>query len=220
MADDQPTPEEAEAVAPAVTPIVTLLTPNGGEVIPAGDQFEITWTAEATAAQFDLSFSQNNGDTWHPIVQGVEGTSYLWTVPATAPRRFVPSCWLRIVARDALGTRIGADRSNGYFKIEVIRVLTPAPGTVLHSGEPTTITWWTTPTPWVPVGYHKVLFSRDAGLHWKVLLSATHGDPGSIEWTPQVARERSRCVILVIQYDLSGRILGSDVSDGLFTIEP
>ncbi len=61
---------------------VRPLSPNGGEVIPAGSTHLIQWKAPTQAASFKLKYSIDNGVTWLPIAEGLSDTrEYVWQVP-------------------------------------------------------------------------------------------------------------------------------------------
>ena len=62
--------------------VLTLLSPNGGEVISSEVVYTIQWEAPPEAVQFDLMYSMDNGITWNSIADGITGTSYDWYVPA------------------------------------------------------------------------------------------------------------------------------------------
>jgi hypothetical protein len=42
---------------------MTLLTPNGGEVLASGFPYTISWTAPSSAVKFKLKYSVDNGRT-------------------------------------------------------------------------------------------------------------------------------------------------------------
>ena len=60
---------------------VTLLSPNGGEIIQSGSIHNIKWIATPEAESFKLQFSLNNGTDWVTIAKGIGGTNYDWQVP-------------------------------------------------------------------------------------------------------------------------------------------
>ncbi|MFW9985204.1 MAG: hypothetical protein ACFFDJ_01400, partial [Candidatus Odinarchaeota archaeon] len=60
-------------------PLVTLVQPDGGENI--NGTYTIQWTHDDYDDQpltTDLFYSFDNGSTWHPIVTGLDNTSYAW----------------------------------------------------------------------------------------------------------------------------------------------
>ena len=61
--------------------VITVLTPNGGEQIEGGSNYDITWSS--TDVEFvDIEYSINNGASWNSIVDSVQSTGiYLWETP-------------------------------------------------------------------------------------------------------------------------------------------
>ncbi len=60
-------------------PLVTLVQPDGGENI--NGTYTIQWTHDDYDGQpltTDLFYSFDNGSTWHPIVTGLDNTSFVW----------------------------------------------------------------------------------------------------------------------------------------------
>lgn len=64
-------------------PAVKLLSPNGGEVIPANTLRTITWDNFGNLDHtVRLELSRNNGTTWTPIINSTDNDgSYTWNVP-------------------------------------------------------------------------------------------------------------------------------------------
>ncbi|MBI3193159.1 MAG: T9SS type A sorting domain-containing protein [Ignavibacteriae bacterium] len=63
---------------------VTVLSPNGGETIYGGTNYNITWSSQNIATVM-LEYSLNNGGTWTTINTSTSATtgSYIWTVPVS-----------------------------------------------------------------------------------------------------------------------------------------
>ncbi len=87
-------------------PMVTLLKPLGGEVIPGGATYQIQWQSDDNVgvASQQVDLSTDGGKTFPTsIAAGLSGTqqSYTWIVPATIP----PSrtAMVRVTATDAAG---------------------------------------------------------------------------------------------------------------------
>ena len=97
---------------------LTLLSPNGGEIIPAGSTYAISWGAPAYPAgtTFRLQYS-TNGTRWIQIARDLTGSSYVWTVPLLT--RTASRARVRVQAYNARGRRIATDTSNGPFTISV-----------------------------------------------------------------------------------------------------
>ena len=184
--------------------VVTVISPNGGEVIPSGSTYSIRW-APSNAVKFRLRYSINGGSTWKTIAKNVTGTSYSWTVPI--PNNNKPNCFVNVTGYNASGGIIGEDTSDGPFTIEVVKVTSPDGGEVLHPGEPWPITWRTNQTI-RPVASVKLYYSINGGASWKPIQTVV----------PNVSS--SNCKVKVVLKDAFGKTVGSDVSDGVFTIQP
>jgi hypothetical protein len=192
-----------------------LITPNGGEVISSGSTYTVTWSAPPEAVKFKLQYSLNNGSTWKLIAKNLTGTSYNWTVPC--PNNNKVNSLVKVIGFNASGTKVGEDVSDSTFTIEVIKVTSPDGGETLTSGTIHTITWQTNGTI-RPVASVKLSYSTNGGSTWKAIKTLT-GNPGSYNWTvPNVTS--STCKVKVVLKDSGGVTVGSDMSDGLFTIQP
>jgi hypothetical protein len=106
----------AAAFADSTAPTVTVLAPNGGEVLSGGAHANLTWSAADTAgvASVDLFLSRAGAAGPFDSIathQANTGT-YDWIVtgPATA------TAFLKVVARDAAGNT-GSDVSDAAFAI-------------------------------------------------------------------------------------------------------
>ena len=96
-------------------PTVTVLTPNGGEMLPTGGFFTITWEADDNVSVFGdtLFLSLDGGVTWEVIdIQSGNPQSYYWNIP------FTPSteCKVKVVVYDG-ANNTAADESDSVFEI-------------------------------------------------------------------------------------------------------
>lgn len=104
-------------VSSSAAPSVRVLSPNGGELLPARAATTIKWEASDPDGlrRFDVSVSRDGESfTALPGCANLGGTarSCSWT-PATTGPRF----WIRVAAVDAAGNT-GQDKSNQPFSIE------------------------------------------------------------------------------------------------------
>jgi hypothetical protein len=108
-------------------PVVTLLSPLGGESFAGGSTVSIEWTAEAreTLRSFDVQASYDAGRTWHPIALDLPGisTSFDWRLPANAG---IGDVRVRVIARDGRFQNSATD--SGPFSI--------LSGAMFHRGDP------------------------------------------------------------------------------------
>ena len=196
----------------------TLITPNGGEVIPSGSTYTIKWGTFPGATSFKLMYSMNKGKKWKLIDGGMTGTSFDWQVP-TSPKN-KKKCLVKVIGYDASGRKVGADTSDSTFTIEVAKVTFPNGGETLASGYPYTITWTTNETKGA-VAKVVLKYTQNGGVTWEKITAIEGIDPETHLWTvPGVPKTKSKCKVKVVLKDASGNPIGSDRSDSYFTIQP
>jgi len=199
-----------------VSPLI-LTAPNGGEVIPSGSTYAIQWVAPPEMVSFKLKYSMDNGKTWKPIASGIADTSYGWAVPR--PPKNKKKCLVKVIGYDGSDKKVGADKSDSKFTIEVVKVTWPNGGETLTSGDMPTITWTTHETR-KDVARVILKYTKNGGKRWKKIDRLAE-DTGTYEWTvPDVLRRKRKCKVKVVLKDAKGNTVGSDTSDGYFTIEP
>jgi len=107
--------------APPAPTTVTVLSPNGGEILVSGEIFTITWSAPATATRFKLQYSLNSGKSWHAVIsRKIAGTSHGWKVPRITSKRTVEltGCLVKVTGYDSKGHVVGTAQSDEPFTIE------------------------------------------------------------------------------------------------------
>ena len=208
------------------TPLTTrILQPNGGESVAAGEFYPIEWEAPIDATKFKLQYSLDNGSTWKAIAPGfLTGTSYNWPVPVPSNNKL--KCLVRVnaywIGYNGNNVKIGTDVSDAPFTIEVLTLDAPNGGEpALTSGDQFLITWTTNPNV-PPVKRVQLSYTLDNGVTWKTInTTGDSSDDGSFLWNvPEVTEEKNNCKVKIVLKDASGKTLGSDVSDGVFTIQP
>jgi hypothetical protein len=197
---------------------VKVLTPNGGEIIPSGQIYQIQWEAPETAVKFTLKYSLNNGMTWTTISNNITGNSYNWLVPKPANNMF--KCLIMVIAYNANNLKVGEDKSDKPFTIEVIKLNSPNGGETLSSGMIYNIIWTTNGTI-RPVSKVILSYTLNGGISWSNIYTFTGSNPGIYTWTvPTVTATKTKCKIKIVLKDDAGRTIGTDISDGFFTINP
>jgi len=94
-------------------PIITVIYPNGGEILTNGEL--ITWnTIDESTTNITIEYSNNNGSSWSFIVQNISDTgSYLWdTTTVSEGENYL----IKITAIDNYN-QIGIDQSDHVFSI-------------------------------------------------------------------------------------------------------
>jgi hypothetical protein len=204
---------EAYTIVPP-PPSITLLSPNGSEIIPSGSAYMIQWSAPSNAVKFDLKYSMNNGTTWKSIATKITGTSYNWIVPC--PNNNKKTSFVKVIGYNSFGAVVGQDVSNSTFTIEVVKILSPNGGEYSSPGTTQAITWRTNCTI-RPVAKVELYYTTGGGI-WNLITTRTINN-GSYPWTlPYVSSTKYK--VKVILKDSAGTVIGNDVSDKVFTIKP
>ena len=73
----------SDAVFTILPPSITVLTPNGGEVVPIDAYYTVTWQTQGTVSGVVIWYSTNNGIDWAVVVPPNTGNidSYDWFAP-------------------------------------------------------------------------------------------------------------------------------------------
>jgi C1A family cysteine protease/uncharacterized OB-fold protein len=194
---------------------VTVLQPNGGEVMPPGKTYTTRWTAPVQAVKFKLLYSMDNGATWILMTSGATGTSYDWTVPKPASN--ANSCYVKVVGYSASNVSVGEDESDKPFAIGVVKLFSPNGGEVLESGDIHQIQWEINGTKY-PVATQKLYYTMDGGATWN-LITALNGALRTYDWTvPVPTSNKNSCYVKVVAYSASNANVGEDKSDKPFAI--
>ena len=219
---------------PFTIEVVTVIKPNGGEALHAGEDATIEWRGCSDAVKFDLMFSLDNGLTWHfiddentpGVIEGkrVTGTSFTTKVlpPDTGNKT---SCLIKVIAYNGAGKQIGSDASDKPFKIDVVTLTSPnGGGTPLKQNDITNVTWTAYETN-EPITKVQLFYTKDGGVTYNLITTLSGAyPPGDYSqlWTipPVGTTPKTKCKVKVLLKDARGVIRGSDVSDNFLTIEP
>ena len=200
---------------------VNITSPNGNEVIATGDNYDITWETNAASNEIlyvELSYSTNDGDTWDLIAMqpGNSGT-YEWEIPTFTKN--MTNCRIKLQAFDSNLKRLGIDKSDNPFTIEVMKVTSPDGEDSLISGDMYSITWMSNSTK-DPVDKVKIKFTKNGGKTWETVANVI-GNPEEYVWrVPGVSKTKKKCRVTAVQKDSAGNTVGKATSEGYFTIEP
>ena len=203
--------------------VLAVTSPNGGEVVPSGDTYDITWQTNGTESEVDsveLFYSRDGGTTWKLIEEALIGNpgTYEWTVPGQ--KKNLKNCLVKVKALDVSGNKVAVDKSDATFTIAVLEVTSPNGGETLTSGDIHTITWTTNETK-AEVTKVKLFYTQNGGDRWIKIDTLTGGGPGTYDWTvPSVNNVKTECRVKVELKDAQGNIVGKATSDSYFTIFP
>ncbi len=162
-----------------IAPALTLIVPNGGEVVAAGDVIPITWLNEGATNYYTLDYSSNGGSTWNSIIfnQQIAGNTYNWTVPAGLGTNYL----VRII--DGVdGCK--SDISDASFEVASsvpgqVAVLSPNGLEVWESCTQRQINWDNINTS----DYFDLDYSTDGGNTWNNIVSNYFSLTGNYLWT-------------------------------------
>jgi hypothetical protein len=110
----------ADAISAAMVTLqgISILSPNGGEVLTSGSKQNIQWQTPSgnPAAEVKLYYTRNSGKTWKLIkrLKGSSGT-YIWNVPKTG--KIQDKYLIKAVMRDSSG-KSATDTSDSPFTIQ------------------------------------------------------------------------------------------------------
>lgn len=199
----------------SATPIITVVSPNGGENLTVGDVYEITWTDENVSGTdlIEIRLSTDGGDNYSILNDGtfaMYSGSYNWTVPNNVGTNN------RIQIANT--TQAVADESDAAFAISAapvptVTVITPNGGENLTVGNVYEITW--TEANFPDTDLIEIRWSADGGDNYSILNDGTFAMyGGSYNWTvPNNIGSNNRIQIANTTRGVS------DVSNGVFAIQ-
>ncbi len=195
------------SIVPA--PDIKVVTPNGGETVQSGTNYEIRWTSE-NVENVRIEYTLNGGAVWTTIINTTPSIgTYLWT---NVPNTNSLQCKIRV--SDAHnGTPF--DISDQNFQItnlvvKSIKVISPNGGEDWEAGTQQNITWNSSGIEKV-----KIELSSNKGASWSVLVDNYTG--GAYQWTIGETLNSSQCQIRISEAPINTI---SDISDGVFIISP
>ena len=192
---------------------ITVISPNGGEILNGCQTSNITWTRQGTSNYFNLDYSTDNGVTWNFMAsnyyQSGTNCSYSWTIPNISSTQ-------ALVRVYDFNNNIVKDSSNTIFTINpALTITAPNGGETWQGGTSRTITW----TQGVGASnYWTIRYSTNSGNTWTTIVSNTYITNGQYVWNNIPNIPSGNCLIQV--YDHQNSSCRIDASDNLFTITP
>ncbi len=186
-------------------PMISILSPNGGEVWSIGSNQSINWTSVNTSGAVKIELSRDNGATWEALTDSTKDDG---AFELTVDGPVSDNCL--VMVSDVNGTPY--DVSETFFRIDEplsVTVLTPNGGEVWRIGTQQEITWTAEN---VSDTLH-IQLSRDNGSTWEILTTEA-GNTGS--WTWIVNEPISELCLIRVYAPISDL---SDESDNVFTID-
>jgi hypothetical protein len=207
----------SDEISTSIGPI-EFISPNYTEIIPAGTEYTVEWKAVPEADHFKLRYSLNKGKNWIAIEKGILGTTFNWLVPT--PTRNKKKCLMKVIAYDSADKKTAEEISAAFFTIEVIRITSLNGDDTLISGNTYNIEWDTHGTK-EEIAKVVLKYTVNGGNKWNRIKTIKGNNPGNYSWTvPDVTKAKNKCKVKVELKDTNGNSLGTDSSNGYFTIEP
>ncbi|MBN1695370.1 T9SS type A sorting domain-containing protein [candidate division WOR-3 bacterium] len=182
---------------------ITVVHPNGGEIVLAGSNQNITWNSNGTSGNVHIEFSDNNGANWSDVIASTTDDGIHSCVIPDTPS---DSCLIRVSDTDGSPS----DVSDAVFTIsrDSIAVTSPNGGEDWKVDSIYDVTWTSNLTS----GNVHIEYSTNSGSSWSDVIASTTDD-GTHSWTipntPSV-----NCLVRVSDTDGNP----TDVSDAVFTI--
>jgi hypothetical protein len=164
--------------------------PNAGETFAPGEEIQISWEAptDYLADCYGVYYTEDDGETWNTIAEGVEALSYSWVAPQSASSSYR----ILIDAHDSGGI-MGYDVSDGTFNVGSQsgvwsdRVTLPQP--ILQGASPNPFTHTAVIRFDMPVARHVTLTVHD--VLGRLVVTLIDGDrpagSHSIDWAGEDA---------------------------------
>lgn len=153
---------------------ITVVVPNGGELLPEGSSYQIKWTGTGTTL-VRIQYSFDNGSSWGLVVDSLKNTGvYDWWVPSTISNQ----CRIRISSVDG----VSSDVSDKIFAIitnseERLKIISPNGGELWEAGSAKQIKWYSSHLDSV-----KIQYTTNNGLVWNLI--AVVKNSGTYSWEP------------------------------------
>ena len=195
---------------------VTLLSPNGGEVV--NGSVVINWIASVDSfghsVNYSLSYSPDAGETWYLIVNDLQATQFNWDT-STIPEGISYLVRVKAYCNESL---VVEDESDDTFTIQGHSLTTPfiiAPnGGEIIDGM-FLISWTTSIDSWEHEVNYTISYSYDGGSTWYEIASDFEGT--FISWDTTELPEGTLYLIKITAYCESG-LYTEDFSDDYFEI--
>ena len=153
------------SVTVMLTTSITVISPNGGEVIPSGSTFTMLYDAPSQVSSVKVRYSLDNGATWLRAVGTLTAPGSIdWSVPT--PVKNTTKALVRVIGVNASNVKLGSDKSDRPFTIEVVSITAPVADEIVTKGSVYPVTWTTNGTKG-PVSNAKVFYTFGSSGIWK-----------------------------------------------------
>ncbi|MDQ1352871.1 MAG: hypothetical protein QG657_3177 [Acidobacteriota bacterium] len=189
-------------------PIITVISPNGGETLNAGNTHKITWAGTRSVGNVEIEYSTDRGSSWKTVSTSTANDGgYDWKVPNDPS----DTCLLRI-------SEIGMDEevsdvTDSVFSIVLptnptLTLISPNGGEALRVGSSCRIAWSSIGT----IGNVRLEYCTQGDASWMEIAAAIPNN-GVYDWTVP-DNPSMNCLIRISEADGEP----SDISDTMFSI--
>jgi len=183
---DGPSDESKNVFTITPVPSITVLYPNGGEVITGGALTKIKWNSVGLK-NVKIESSTNNGLSWTSVIESTPNTGeYVWSTT-------IPSNQYKIKISNVVSPNTPSDESDGTFTVTPepsIQILSPNGGEQFVSGTSQNISWTSTNITNV-----KLEYTTNNGATWVTIKDDTL-NTGLYKWLVPVVNS-SLCKVRV-----------------------
>jgi len=153
---------------------LTLIEPNGGEILAGGEPDTIRWVSQGAIERVHLAFSIDNGQQYQWIHQNVSNIGrYSWNVPDID----AAECRVKVIQADDQSVW---DISDETFQIARKLIQFTAPlGGAYSSGDTIRVAWQASPV----IELLNLYFSADGGYQWQNIVSNKNAATGFYIYT-------------------------------------
>jgi hypothetical protein len=204
-------------VADISPPEVSVLFPDGGEVLQGGVTDSVWWWAadNVSVDTVTVLLSTDGGSSWDTLARGEPNDS---SCAVVLPPVNEDSCMVRVLAFDP-ALNMGADTSDSLFSIRTdllppaVTVIYPNGGENLVGGAEDSVRWVAFDSS--GVDSLSIFISTDQGATWDTLATGEQNDSVAHVIWPLV--DCDECMLEVRAFDPQG-FQGADTSDSFFGI--
>ncbi len=202
---------------PNIPPTITLLFPDGGEVLKGGANVNITWTAsdDATLPASCIKLEYAVGGSYTVIASGLANSGlYSWTVPT------IDSLVVQVRASVTDSNNNTVQDSSGTFTIDstppTVNVTAPASDSFVNANDTVTITWTASDSVALAADPITIEYSDNDGADaWTMIIANTLND-GNHGWVVPGGLDNAH--IQVSAVDSAGNT-SFDEANGRITID-
>jgi hypothetical protein len=204
-------------------PSVTVVSPNGGEILEVGTLHQIGWSAtdDGIITGVTLEYSNNGGVAFNPIATGLPNSGVFdWPVPNDPTTQGI----VRVTVGD-FAANSGQDMSDAVFTITIpttpdttppsVAVTRPNGGEIFVIGAEEEIAWIAVDND--SVANVDIHYSTNSGAVWNPIATGVPNS-GSFLWTVPNDPAAGAALVKVVARDLAQNE-AADSSDAPFTVQ-